>query len=86
MKVTPHDDGAHLRADRVWQDGSGGYLGSAKSAGVRMEQRRTSLMVRTSERVPGNARRTVTLPDQPLAELALLLFNCAKTVSESHLF
>jgi hypothetical protein len=51
-----------------------------------MEQRRTSLMVRTSERVPRYVRRTVTLPDQPSAELALLLFNCAKTVSESHLF
>ena len=43
-------------------------------------------MVRTSERVPRYVRRTATLPDQPLAELALLLFNCAKTVSESHLF
>jgi hypothetical protein len=51
-----------------------------------MEQRRTSLMVRTSERAPRYGRRTLTLPDQPSAELALLLFNCANTVSESHLF
>jgi hypothetical protein len=34
------------------------------------------------------AQRSTNLlfPDQLLAELALLLFNCAKTVSESHLF
>jgi hypothetical protein len=37
-------------------------------------------------RAPRYARRTVTLPDQPLAELAILLFNYAKTVSQSHLF
>ena len=43
-------------------------------------------MARTSERVPRYVRRTVTLLDQPLAELALLLFRCAKTVSEPDLF